>query len=126
MTEQNAPFACDMTAIAAEQRGSHLATIEQVFASVEKILELADGYSFQLPNESEMLRTVTEFITLEKLCCPFFRFRVEVASEGGPVYLRLTGREGVKPFIIAEISAHLPAHLKMDSAEPNQTPASRM
>ena len=114
MTIQDSLFACDMTAIATDHRGSHLATIEKVFSSVERILELADGYSFQLPNEPDTLRTVTEFIKLERLCCPFFGFGVEVASEGGPISLSLTGREGVKPFILAEIGDHLPAQLKTE------------
>jgi len=45
---------------------------------------------------------LAEFIKLEKLCCP--GFTIEVEPEGGDVYLMLTGREGVKPFIQAEIA----------------------
>jgi hypothetical protein len=61
-----------------------------------------------LPNESDMLVTTAQFIALERLCCPFFGFGIEVEPEGGAVWLSLTGREGVKPFIMAEIGAHLP------------------
>jgi hypothetical protein len=35
---------------------------------------------------------------------PLFGFAIRVAPEGGEIVLRLTGREGVKPFIQAEIS----------------------
>ncbi|MGI9167336.1 MAG: hypothetical protein ACR2G5_13325 [Pyrinomonadaceae bacterium] len=56
-----------------------------------------------------MLVRTAEFIALERLCCPFFGFAVEVEREGGAVWLILTGREGVKPFIIAEIGDHLTA-----------------
>jgi len=112
MTEKESPFACDMNAIAADQRNAHLATIDQVFRSVETIREIPNGDAFQLPNRSEMLVTVAEFIALERLCCPFFGFGVEVVREGGPVLLSLTGREGVKPFILAEIGDHLPHSLR--------------
>ncbi len=109
MTEKESPFACDMTAIAPEERGVHLSTIDQVFRAVEEVRELPRGYAFRLPNESEVIVRVAEFIALERLCCPFFGFVVEVEREGGAMWLSLTGREGVKPFIMAEIGDHLPA-----------------
>ncbi len=107
MTEKESPFACDMNAIRPDQREAHLATIEKLFRSVESVREVANGYSFQLPNQSDVLLQVAEFISLERLCCPFFDFGLEVEREGGAVWLSLTGREGVKPFIIAEIGDHL-------------------
>jgi hypothetical protein len=110
MRDKESPFACDMTAIAPEQRGAHLATIERLFRSVKTIRELPNGYAFQLADDSNILRSAAEFITLERLCCPFFGFGIEVESEGGAICFSLTGREGVKPFIMAEIGEHLPAH----------------
>lgn len=112
MTEAQSPFACDMTAIAADQRSSHLAVIETLFRSVESVRELPNGFAFRLPSESDVLRTVGQFITLERLCCPFFGFGVDVGREGGAVWLSLSGREGVKPFIMAEIGEYLPANLQ--------------
>jgi hypothetical protein len=101
------PFACNMDAIKSDQRQQHIDTIRRVFHAVESIRELPNGYAFKLPDESEMLRMVWEFISLERLCCPFFGFTVEIEPEGGPVCLQLTGSEGVKPFIRAEISEFL-------------------
>lgn len=107
MTEKESPFACDMTAIATEQRGAHLAIIERLFRSVKRKRELPNGYAFELPNESDVLLAAAQFIALERLCCPFFGFGLEIEREGGSVWLSLTGRDGVKPFIIAEIGDHL-------------------
>jgi hypothetical protein len=109
MTEKESPFACDMTAIAPDERDSHLAVIVSLFRSVEDLREQPNGYSFRLPNESAILLTVARFIMLERLCCPFLGFGVDVEREGGAVWLTLTGRDGVKPFIIAEIGEHLPS-----------------
>jgi len=50
-----------------------------------------------------VLTKAAEFISLERLCCPFLRFSLEVEPEGGPIWLRLTGREGVKAFIREEV-----------------------
>ncbi|HZE71996.1 MAG TPA: hypothetical protein VE135_20995 [Pyrinomonadaceae bacterium] len=112
MTPKESPFACDMTTIAPEKRGSHLATIDRLFGAVQSIRELTSGFAFQLPNESDVLLTAAQFITLERLCCPFFSFAIEVEREGGAFWLKLTGREGVKPFIMAEIGDHLPAKVQ--------------
>jgi len=112
MTEKESPFACDMTAIAPEQRGQHFAVIEKLFGSIITQLELPNGYAFMLPNEPDVLLLVAQFIALERLCCPFFGFGLEVVREGGPVFLSLTGREGVKPFIMAEIGDHLPSEAR--------------
>jgi hypothetical protein len=111
MTKRESP-ACDITAIAPEKRGAHLETTKKLFRSVKSFLELPNWYAFQFPNESDVLLTAAEFITLERLCCPFLEFEIEVEREGGPVSLRLTGREGLKPFIMAEIGEHLPASVQ--------------
>lgn len=113
MTQEASPFACDMTAIPADQRESHLATTTKLFRLVETVQELPNGYSFRLPNASAILLTAAQFIALERLCCPFFGFGLEIEREGGGVWLSLTGREGVKPFILAEIADHL--HVKIQS-----------
>ena len=107
--ERMSPFACDMNAIEASRRGQHVATIDELFHTVTEIRELPNGYSFRLPNESDVLLKAAEFIALERLCCPFFGFALEVEPEGGSVWLSLTGRDGVKPFIRAEVGNHLAA-----------------
>lgn len=98
------PFACVMEAIAADKRAPHLANAKILFDKVTGTRELDNGYAFCLGRDSAVLASLTEFIALEKLCCPFFGFTIKVAPEGGDIWLELTGREGVKPFIQAEIS----------------------
>jgi len=102
-TGKESPFVCVMDAIEPGKRQQHIATAKFVFAAVKEVRELADGYAFRLPNESEILQKVGDFISIERLCCPFFGFRLEVEREGGAVWLQLIGRKGIKPFIRAEI-----------------------
>jgi hypothetical protein len=93
-----------MTAIPAEQRPLHLATSRELFARIAEFRELADGYEFRLADEPDLLTQLAQFVSLERLCCPFLRFDVQVEAEAGPVWLRLSGGEGVKDFIREEIA----------------------
>lgn len=97
------PLICDLSAVDSVQRAHHQVNTTQLFASVAEIEELPDGYAFRLPAESATILQVAEFITLERLCCPFFNFALELEKKGGPLWLKMTGREGVKQFLLAEI-----------------------
>lgn len=97
------PFACNMQAIPQDERQHHLAAIDAVFGEVQEVRELADGYGFRLANETALLLKVADFIGKERLCCPFFGFTLQLEPDGGALWLNLTGREGIKPFIRAEI-----------------------
>ena len=101
------PIACDMTAIPPEQRQVHLTTSKDLFSRIEEFRELSDGYEFRFASGPDLIVKLGEFISLEKLCCSFLKFVIEVEAEGGPVWLRLTGREGVKAFIREEINGLL-------------------
>ena len=46
--------------------------------------ELPDGYAFRFASDTQAILRVAEFITIERLCCPFLNFRVEVAEDNGP------------------------------------------
>lgn len=102
-TLRESPFACNMSAIAPSERQEHLAAIEEVFGAVQEVRELPDGFAFRLPGEDAWLAKAANFMTKERLCCPFFGFALQLEPEGGAPWLSLTGREGVKPFIMAEI-----------------------
>ena len=108
MAEQESPFTCDMTAFSPSERKQHIDAIQEVFGAVEETRELPDGYAFRLPNEVAWVMKAADFITKERLCCPFFGFALQLEPERGALWLSLTGREGVKPFIMAEIGAALP------------------
>lgn len=104
MSDKNqSPLACDMTAIPAEQRPVHLANTRELFSRIDETRELPNGYEFRFADRPNVLRRLVDFVSLEKLCCPFLRFEISVEAENGPVWLRLTGRHGVKEFIQEEV-----------------------
>ncbi len=105
MTE-SVPFACDMAAIPAEQRATHHALSRQLTseAAVE-IRDTPDGlyFSFLAAAYDDVVR----FIAYERLCCPFLRFALDVAPQGGLISLTLTGPPGAAAFIRAELNLDL-------------------
>ncbi len=105
--KQDTTFACDMFALTPEERVLHGEASERLFADVQEVRETSNGYAFRLPQESATLPKIAEFITYERLCCPFFAFNVEVEPQGGAIWLGLSGEEGIKPFVIAELGSHL-------------------
>jgi hypothetical protein len=91
-------IACDLTAIGVEQRDSHLTQAKHLLSQVtQEIQELADGYAFRFAADD--YPQVAAFIANERLCCPFFTFVLEVPSAQRPLWLRITGGEGVKEFL---------------------------
>ena len=88
------PLACDMSAIGPGLRGRHVANAGELFRAVEEIRELPDGYAFRLPADADTLLKTAEFISPERLCCPFLGFALEVEPEGGPVRGSSSSRRG--------------------------------
>jgi hypothetical protein len=70
-----------------------------VYAAVQEVAELADGYRFRLPADSAMLVQTAQYMSNERLCCAFLRFTLEVTPGAGPMWLSVTGGEGVKAYI---------------------------
>ena len=94
-------YACNMSALTKEERAAHEKVSRTLFDAVRETKELKNGYAFRLPRES--LVAAAQWVDLERKCCPFFVFEMEVGKDGGPLWLRLTGDSGIKPFIRSEL-----------------------
>lgn len=81
---KESPIACDMSAIEPGLRRRHLATAGELFRAVEEMRELPGGYASRPRAETDTLLKAAEFVSLERLCCPFLGFTLELEPEGGP------------------------------------------
>ena len=88
--------ACDFMAMDTEQRERYRALRRLLGEDLQEVRELEDGYAFRHSPEADVLVALAEYVSLERLCCPFFDFAIEVGREGGEVWLRMTGPEGAK------------------------------
>ena len=104
--KHSSPFACNAFALSAEIRKRHFDELGPTLLKLKKSThELADGYEFEFQADNHTYQLLTEWISQERLCCPFFNIELRLESESGPMWLRLGGRPGVKEFIKADAPA---------------------
>jgi hypothetical protein len=48
---------------------------------------------------------MANFITLERICCPFLNFRISVSADSDEIELALIGNEDVKAFLRSEFGS---------------------
>jgi hypothetical protein len=96
------PFACDLFALTATQRQRHAALIEQLSRAIQSVQELPDGYAVGYSLDGATWSAVTEWIDLERRCCPFLSFTLQL-KPGEPLWLQVTGPEGIKAFLAEEL-----------------------
>lgn len=100
------PFACNRLALTAEQRKRHFDELGPRLRSLRKsVRELPNGYEFEFGPDTKTVELVAEWAVGERACCPFFDIDIRLEREGGPLWLVVTGREGVKQFIQADGAA---------------------
>ena len=98
--KHESPFACDRLALTPELRKRHFDVVGPKLPSLRtRVRELPDGYEFAFPSDQATFELLAEWVIQERLCCPFFEIGIRLESEGGPLWMRLTGRPGTKDFI---------------------------
>ena len=98
------PLACNMGVFTSAQRESHIQSTTELIQAVQSVQEVGNGYEFRFPNETEYISKIAEFISNERLCCPFLKFTLNIVSNREPVSLSLTGPSGTQEFLRAEFS----------------------
>jgi len=92
-----------MSALDQEQRKRYDTLTKDVMAKHLEIKELSDGYGIRFPNHPSLFTALSEWATLEQLCCPFLTLTLELHNNQGPMWLKATGNDGVKEFLRAEL-----------------------
>jgi hypothetical protein len=95
---------CRLDALAPDERARHAALTEELLASARWVQEIPRGYAFRFPDDPSLSRRLIEWVALERRCCPFLEFEILLGLEGEPVILRLTGGQGVREFLAAELA----------------------
>jgi hypothetical protein len=100
-------IACLLSEREAAMRGEELAA--GLFARVEAVEELEDGYGYRFADDEAVLAALLDFIAAERRCCPFLTFELGFEPHGGPLWLRLRGSERVKAFVAETFTARVKA-----------------
>lgn len=90
-------LACNLNALTSAEREAHRRLLPQLSSQLQELRELPQGYAFRFP--AAALETIVQFVPLERKCCPFLDFYIEVNRQDGPVWLTIKGPAGVKEFL---------------------------
>lgn len=96
-------IACDLSVMTETQRARYGSAIQYVEDEAVSAEPVPGGYALRYPTAEGSVLKLAEFITLERLCCPFLDFELRVAAGADHVELRLTGGPGVQTFLADEI-----------------------
>ena len=100
MKGDKAAFSCKLTSKELQQRKAEV--IGSLKEQVLERKELSNGYAYKFKSDDQTIDQLVSFIKAEKQCCSFFSFNLAIDEEA--TWLHLTGEEGVKDFITAELS----------------------
>jgi len=102
----NSTFFCDLGALTIQQRQRHGELARKLRPLVVDFEELSNGYAVKVRSVQLVESDIEEFMTLERLCCPFFTLTLEFENrdenEERTYVLKITGRGEIKPFIRGE------------------------
>jgi uncharacterized protein HemX len=101
MTTQS-KFYCNRNALNPTERAHHKQLTDKLLATRTNIVETEKGYEFQFSPSTISLAELADWVAAEGKCCEFFDFHIDLEQRGSLLCLRLTGDEGIKPFIRAE------------------------
>jgi hypothetical protein len=102
---ENGPvgLVCVPSAIPARERAQHFVLARELLNSqAAERADLPDGYAFRFA--ADKLVELVRFIDNERKCCPFMTFHLQIGPQAEPIWLRMTGPEGTREVLQAELS----------------------
>lgn len=96
-------FACNLRALTPDQRVAHNALTQQLRESVLERREISSGFELRVDPQRISIVGLATWVDAERRCCPFLGLAIEKEPNDGALWLRLTGRAGVKAFLLAEM-----------------------
>ncbi len=109
------PIACVIGALTEDEIQRHVELGKIIRKKKVSVSELENGYSIEF-SDTDVWTMATEFVTLESRCCSFFSFTLVWEAENAGMRIEVTGREGTKEFLKAEMNLNQ----AMSETSPNQ------
>ena len=104
----NNHLVCNMDVFTHAEREAHILTTTRLIEAIQAVQQRENGYEFRFPNETELIIRIAEFISKERLCCPFLTFTLHISTKHEPVFLWLTGPNGTQEFLRLEFGGAIP------------------
>lgn len=94
-------ISCNIKAISAAERPRYNTLVEKLRRAIRHRRELPDGYAFRLNEETITLTELAEWIRMERQCCPFLIFKIEIPASNQSLQLTLRGPSGTKAILVS-------------------------
>jgi hypothetical protein len=104
--ETKEPLACRLTSPELIARKEQIA--RRLGLHADSIEESSDFLVLTFSGNEPGLDEIARFIALERECCPFLAYRIEIAANGGPVTLVIGGSPEAMAFVRDELGDALP------------------
>lgn len=88
---QPAPICCNSNAFTTSQKSRYAELNAKVNGSREETKNLPNGYTYRLRKGAVSLPELAEWVLLERTCCPFLDFAIQVEQDNGTLWVKLTG-----------------------------------
>ena len=111
----NMNIACDLSVFGSKETAmQHGKNSESVLKNNEGVEELSEGYAFHYAYSPELFTTLSQWITMENKCCPFFTFALRLIPDGarGGIWLEIGGSKEIKEFMAVNYRSLLDTDLK--------------
>jgi hypothetical protein len=102
MNDRDLPIACDLSRLDEAQRAREKELLARFRRQLVKESETDRGVWFSVAADPETLSSLGELLGLERLCCPFLTFQLEVSADSCRLYI--SGQAAAKDLILAEFT----------------------
>jgi hypothetical protein len=103
-TARGATLVCNLHGLSSVEREESQHLLHELGGAVATVQELPDGYALSLDTAKFPPKNLFRWVELERRCCPFFRFGIEVGPDSASASLRLSGSPEVKEFIRSQMA----------------------
>lgn len=104
MNKPTPPMVCDLTKLTDAERRRLETVVAELFGAAREVRVLDEGYELGYASASPAtLAKMAEFIAYDRLCCGFLTHAMVSEPAGGPTWLRITGGQGAKEVIAADL-----------------------
>jgi hypothetical protein len=77
--------------------------LQKLHCLVKEKMEVENGYLFRFDGSNDIINQIVDIIKLERQCCSFLNFNITIEKETAPVFLKITGPQGTKDFLLYEL-----------------------
>jgi len=91
------PIACRLSDPELVERRRQVLAL--LLSQVEELRTTSEGVDLRFDAAAGVVADLGSFIEAERECCRFLDFRLQVARDGGPIWLRLSGPPGTREFL---------------------------